>query len=229
MKKKFIFIILCTTLFSEIYVHAQDWPNFERYRAANSQLGAPKSHETRVVFLGNSITDFWINAFPDFFSSHNYIDRGISGQTSPQMLVRFRADVIDLHPKVVVIEAGTNDIAGNTGPSTLGMIEDNFTSMCELAKANHIRVVLSSVLPVFDYPWHKGLQPAEKIITLNQWIKQYAAKHGFVYLDYFTPFVDERNGFKSQYTIDGVHPNKAGYEVMMPLAEKAIKLALHQK
>jgi lysophospholipase L1-like esterase len=230
MKKIFILtLLLFGSLFSEIYVHAQDWANLERYRATNSQLEAPKPHEKRVVFIGSSIIEHWAKMFPDFFTSHDYFDRGISGQTTPQILLRFRSDVIDLHPKVVVILTGTNDIAGNTGPSTLGMIEANFASMCELAKFHHIHVVLSSVLPAYDYPWHKGLQPAEKIIALNQWIKQYAAKHGFAYLDYFSPFVDERNGFKSEYTSDGVHPNKAGYEIMMPLAEKTISKALHRK
>jgi len=229
MKKIYLFVVICGLIFSGVRVHAQDWPNLGRYHSENSKLGMPKPHETRVVFLGNSITDIWMNAFPEFFSSNNYIDRGISGQTSPQMLVRFRADVIDLHPKVVVILAGTNDLAGNTGPSTLKMIEDNISSMCDLARVHQIHVVLCSVLPVYDYPWHKGLHPASKIIMLNQWIKQYALKNGFVYLDYYTPLVDQRNGFNPQYTSDGVHPNKAGYLVMMPLAKKAIEKALKQE
>ncbi len=229
MKMKLSMGLLYCFLSLGLFVHAQDWANLNRYRAANDSMGALKPNETRVVFMGNSITEGWGKMFPDFFASHDYIDRGISGQTSPQMLLRFRADVIALHPKVVVIMAGTNDIAGNTGPSTLGMIEDNIASMCELAKAHHIRVVMSSVLPVYDYPWHKGLQPAEKIIALNKWIKAYTKKNGLVYLDYFSRVVDGRNGFKSEYTIDGVHPNKAGYEIMMPMVEHAIAEALHQK
>jgi lysophospholipase L1-like esterase len=217
-------------LLSSSSLQAQDWANLTRYSAENDSIGALKPNETRVVFMGNSITDGWIKMCPDFFSTHDYLDRGISGQTTPQMLLRFRADVIDLQPKVVVILAGTNDIAGNTGPSTLKMIEDNLASMCELAKANNIHVVLSSVLPVYDYPWHKGLQPSGKIIALNEWIKAYTKKNGLVYLDYFSHVVDNRNGFRSEYTIDGVHPNKAGYEIMMPLAEKAIAEALrHHK
>lgn len=229
MKKIYLFTVLCGLIFSVVRVQAQDWPNLGRYHAENNKLGMPKPHETRVVFLGNSITDSWMNAFPVFFSSNHYISRGISGQTSPQMLVRFRADVIHLHPKVVVILAGTNDIAGNTGPSTLKMIEDNISSMCDLATVHHIHVVLSSVLPVYDYPWRKGLHPASKIMMLNRWIKQYARKHGFVYLDYFTPLVDKRNGLNPKYTSDGVHPNKAGYEIMMPMVKKAIEKALKQE
>ncbi|MBB3188657.1 SGNH/GDSL hydrolase family protein [Microbacter margulisiae] len=229
MKIKYVFLIPIFILFLGETLHGQDWANLTRYRTENSALGALKPHDTRVVFMGNSITDLWIKAYPDFFAEHGYLDRGISGQTTPQMLLRFRADVIDLHPKVVVILAGTNDIAGNTGPSTLGMIEDNIASMCELAKIHHIKVVLSSLLPVYDYPWHKGLHPDKKIIALNQWIKQYATSNKFVYLDYFSALVDHKDGFKSQYTIDGVHPNKAGYKIMMPLAEKAILKALSQR
>lgn len=226
---KLIIGLLCSFLASRLFVHAQDWANLNRYHAANDSIEALKLHDTRVVFMGNSITENWGKMCPDFFTSHDYIDRGISGQTSPQMLLRFRPDVIALHPKVVVIMAGTNDIAGNTGPSTLGMIENNIASMCDLAKVHHIRVVLSSVLPAYDFPWRKGLQPAEKIIALNKWIKAYSEKKGLVYLDYFSRVVDHRNGFQSDLTIDGVHPNKAGYEVMMPMVEKAIDEALHQK
>jgi lysophospholipase L1-like esterase len=142
------------------------------------------------------------------------------------MLVRFRPDVIHLKPAVVVILAGINDIAGNTGPSSLEMIEDNLSSMAELAMANRIRVVLSSVLPAYDFPWRPGLQPAEKVVQLNAWIKEYAANHGCVYLDYFTPMADEKNALKADYTYDGVHPNLAGYKIMEPLVEEAIQKAL---
>jgi lysophospholipase L1-like esterase len=179
--------------------------------------------------MGNSITDAWINNFPEYFSENNYIDRGISGQTTPQMLVRFRADVINLKPVAVTILAGTNDIAGNTGPSTLEMIADNIYSMTELARANGIKVILSSVLPAYAYPWRPGVEPAEKIAQLNEMIKAYANSHGIVYLDYYTSMVDERKGLKKEYSEDGVHPNKAGYQVMMELCSKAITKALKQK
>jgi len=206
-----------------------DWSNLQRYRGANAQLSAPVKNENRVVFLGNSITDGWARYFPTMFPGKPYIGRGIGGQTTPQMLVRFRQDVIDLKPKVVVILAGTNDIAGNTGPSTLEMIENNLASMAELAKANGIRVVLSSVLPVYDYPWRPGLEPAPKIIALNKWMKDYAEQHGAVYLDYHSAMADERGGMRSELASDGVHPNEAGYRIMAPLAERAIAEALRKR
>jgi lysophospholipase L1-like esterase len=205
-----------------------DWANLERYRRANDSLPPPAPGERRVVFMGNSITDSWASYFPQMFPGKPYVGRGISGQTTPQMLVRFRQDVIALNPAVVVILAGTNDIAGNTGPSTLEMIEDNLMSMTELARANGIRVVLSSVLPVYDYPWRQGLQPAAKIVALNAWMKSYAARVGVVYLDYHSEMADERQGLKAELTRDGVHPTEAGYRVMAPLAEKAIAEALRQ-
>ena len=207
---------------------AQDWPNLQRYRQANDSLRAPPANERRVVFMGNSITDSWAKFFPQMFPGKPYVGRGISGQTTPQMLLRFRQDVIALKPAVVVILAGTNDIAGNTGPSTLEMIEDNLMSMTELARANGIRVVLSSVLPVFDYPWKRGLEPAPKIVALNAWIKSYAARVGAVYLDYHSAMADERQGLRADLTTDGVHPNEAGYRIMAPLAERAIAQALLQ-
>jgi lysophospholipase L1-like esterase len=163
------------------------------------------------------------------FPGKPYVGRGIGGQTTPQLLVRFRQDVIALRPKVVVILAGTNDIAGNTGPSTLEMIEDNLASMAELAKANGIRVVLSSVLPAYDYPWRPGLEPAPKIAALNAWMKRYAATHGAVYLDYHSAMADERQGLPRELSEDGVHPNEAGYRVMAPLAERAIAEALGRR
>ena len=206
-----------------------DWPNLNRYRNANSKIGLPQKGEKRVVFMGNSITDFWIVSDSAFFSGKSYLDRGISGQTTPQMLLRFRQDVISLQPEVVVILAGINDIAGNTGPSTLEMIEDNFSSMVEIAHANGIKVVLSSVLPAYDFPWHPGMEPAEKVVKLNSWIKSYAESHNCVYLDYFTSMSDEKHALKSDLSTDGVHPNKAGYKVMEPLAEIAIQKALKLK
>lgn len=205
---------------------AQDWPELNRFKEENNEIELPKTNEDRVVFMGNSITEGWGNHYPAYFENTNYINRGIGGQTTPQMLLRFRQDVLKLYPKVVVILAGTNDIAGNTGPATLEMIEDNLYSMAELAKAHNIEVVLCAVLPVFDYPWQTGLEPAEKIVELNRRIKNYANTHGFIYADYFTPMVDERNGLKAEYTEDGVHPTRAGYEVMAPISEEAITQAL---
>jgi lysophospholipase L1-like esterase len=205
----------------------QDWPALGRYRADNAKVEAPAAGEDRVVFMGDSITDGWGRGRGKFFPGKPYINRGISGQTTPQMLIRFRPDVIALQPKVVVILAGTNDIAGNTGPSTLEMIEDNLVSMAELAKANGIKVVLSSVMPVCDYirPQTER-RPPEKIIALNTWMKTFAEKNGFVYLDYYTPMLDDKGMLKKDLTFDGLHPNDAGYEVMGPLAEKAISQAL---
>jgi lysophospholipase L1-like esterase len=203
-----------------------DWANLARFRSDNEKIGLPETGEKRVVFMGNSITEGWSKADPGFFAGKPYVNRGISGQTTPQMLVRFRPDVISLKPEVVVILAGINDIAGNTGTSTLEMIEGNIASMIDLAKANHIRVVISSVLPAYDFPWRPGLQPAEKVVQLNNWIKNYADANGCVYLDYFTPMADERHALKSELTYDGVHPNLAGYKLMEPLVESAIRKAL---
>jgi len=223
-----LFYIILTLIFMEQSLLAQnnDWPNFERYKEDNLKLGLPKADENRVVFMGNSITQGWGEVDSDFFVGKPYINRGISGQTTPQMLVRFRPDVVNLKPKVVVILAGTNDIAGNTGPSTLEMIEDNIASMVEIAKVNDIKVVLCSVLPAFDYPWKPGLEPAQKIVDLNKWIMDYADKNEIIYIDYFTPMADERNWLKKEYSEDGVHPNLAGYKLMEPILEKAIEETL---
>jgi lysophospholipase L1-like esterase len=225
---KLTLVMILASILSEV-TYSQDWANLSRYRDENTKLGLPKSGEKRVVFMGNSITEGWGNLNPDFFKGKPYVNRGISGQTTPQMLIRFRPDVINLKPAVVVILAGTNDIAGNTGPSTLEMIADNIYSMAELAKVNGIRVVISSVIPAFDYPWKPGLEPAEKIAALNELLKTYAKKNGIVYLDYFSAMADDRKGLKAELTYDGVHPNEAGYKVMGPLAEKAIAEALFQK
>jgi acyl-CoA thioesterase I len=205
-----------------------DWANLARYRDANAALGAPAPGEARVVFMGNSITDAWAKSFPAMFAGKPYVGRGISGQTTPQMLVRFRQDVVALKPAVVVILAGTNDIAGNAGPSTLEMIEDNLQSMTEIAKANGIRVVLSSVLPAYDFPWRRGIEPAPKVVALNAWLKCYAAQAGAVYLDYYTKLVDARGGLSPEMASDGVHPTEAGYRIMAPLAEAAIQEALRR-
>jgi lysophospholipase L1-like esterase len=204
-----------------------DWPNLARYHDANATLAPAASSENRVVFMGDSITDAWGRQHGQFFPGKPYVNRGISGQTTPQMLIRFRPDVIALKPKVVVFLAGTNDIAGNTGPMTLEAIEDNLASMAELAQANNIKVVLGSVLPVCDYikPQTERRPPA-KVIALNAWIKDYAAKNGFIYLDYYSAMLDDKELFRKELTYDGLHPNDAGYEVMEPLAEKAIAAAL---
>ena len=199
-----------------------DWPNLAKYRDSNAVLAAPRPGENRVVFMGNSITEGWKNFFP----GKPYLNRGISGQTTPQMLVRFRQDVIALRPSVVVILAGTNDIAGNTGPSTVEMIEDNLASMADLARIHGIRVVLCSVLPVYDYPWKPGLAPAPKIVALNAWMKHYADSTGSVYVDYHSAMRDERQGMRADLASDGVHPNEAGYQIMVPLVERGIAEAL---
>lgn len=211
-----------------------DWPNLARYREANARL-APGKGEARVVFMGDSITDGWDNeGRGGFFPGRPYVNRGIDGQTTPQMLVRFRPDVIALQPKVVVILAGTNDIAGNTGLVPLSAVEDNLASMAELAKANDIRVVLASVLPVDDGDRDaQGLpltrtrcRPPSQIAELNQWLRQYASAHGHVYLDYAGPLADEQGMLKADLADDGLHPNAKGYAVMTPLAEKAVATAL---
>jgi lysophospholipase L1-like esterase len=207
-----------------------DWPQLGRYRADNATL-APVAGEQRVVFYGDSITDSW-GRRPDtgeFFPEKPYVNRGISGQTTPQMVVRFRQDVIDLHPVAVVILAGTNDIAGNTGPMTPQMTEDNFRSMIDLAKANGIRVIVASILPVADYPWKPGLAPAPKIRTLNDWLKGYCVNHSVTYLDYYSAMVGQDGGMKPGISFDGVHPNAQGYAIMAPLAQAAVDKTLGGK
>jgi lysophospholipase L1-like esterase len=215
-----------------------DWPNVARYAEANAVGGTPARLELRVVFMGDSITDAWVSPeYGGFFPGKPYIDRGISGQTTPQMLIRFRPDVIALHPKVVVILAGTNDIAGNTGPMTLGQIEGNLASMAELAKANKIHVVLASVLPVSNYGHDRQgnpqdtrvNRPPEKILELNAWIKKYAAENGHTYLDYFAAMVDKQGLLQRDLSEDGLHPNAKGYALMSPLAEQAIRTALKKR
>lgn len=223
--KKF-FLALVFMMSGILLAEAQDWANLERFRGENEKLGPAKTCEDRVVFMGNSITQGWKERVPEFFEGRPYINRGISGQTTPQMLLRFRQDVLKLWPKVVVILAGTNDIAGNTGPSTLEMIEDNIHSMTELAQAHGIQVVLCSVLPAYDYSWRPGMEPASKIVELNKRIKKYADTHGVVYCDFFSAMADERNGLPENLSGDGVHPNKEGYAIMGPLVENAIARAL---
>lgn len=218
-----IYYILILTLFMGGKIQAQDWANLKKYQNQNATLQPIKPGQKRTVFMGDSITEFWSVTSSKFFADKPYVNRGISGQTTPQMLIRFRPDVIALQPSLVVIMAGVNDIAGNTGPSTLEMITDNIFSMAELAKAHNIKVILCSVLPAYDFPWRTGSFPAEKIVMLNTMIKKYADANEILYLDYYSAMVDERKGLKADYADDGVHPNKAGYEVMEPLVEKAIK------
>jgi lysophospholipase L1-like esterase len=204
----------------------KDWAYLNRYRAENSALGGPVKDEHRVVFMGDSITEGWVRLAPDFFQGRAYLDRGISGQTTPQVLVRFRQDVINLHPSVVVILAGTNDIAENTGPSTPEMIQDNLASMVELAKTNGIQVVLASITPADDFWWNPGTKPAGKIAAMNRWIKDYATKHQLVYLDYYSALADENGAIRREFSEDRVHPNAASYRVMGDLADKAVAAAL---
>jgi lysophospholipase L1-like esterase len=202
-----------------------DFGELARYREANAALKQPGPGENRVVFFGDSITDGW--HLDEYFPGKPYINRGIGGQTTPQMLIRFRQDVIELHPKVVIILAGTNDIAGNTGPMRLEDIEADYASMADIARANNIRVVFSSVLPVHNYTpqsvnMYARRSPA-KILELNRWLKTYVAEHsGWIYLDYFSAMVDDNGLLKRDLAEDGLHPNSAGYKIMAPLAEAAI-------
>ena len=205
---------------------SQDWPNLREYQGANAALPDPLPGEQRVVFLGNSITIGWLHTVPEYFEGKPYFNRGIGGQTTPQMLLRFRQDVIDLKPRVVLILAGTNDIAGNTGPMTLDQILNNLKSMAELALANGIEPVMCSVLPAQDYPWRPGLRPDEKIPRLNAMIRAFSKEQGLVYLDYFSALANDKNGLDIALAADGVHPTRQGYELMAPLAEEAIRKAL---
>jgi len=213
---------------SRIAIFTDDYGELKRYREANPALGAPKAGEKRVVFFGDSITDMW--KLDDSFPGKAYVNRGIGGQTTPQMLVRFRQDVIDLEPKVVVILAGTNDIAGNTGPMLNGDIEANYASFAELARAHGIRVVFSSVLPVHNYTERSKDMFAERsparILELNTWLKDYCTRNNIVYLDYFSAMVDDKGMLKKDLADDGLHPNAAGYKTMAPLAEAAIQKAM---
>jgi lysophospholipase L1-like esterase len=204
-----------------------DFGGLARFKEADVNLGAPAAGEGRVVFMGDSITAGW--KLEESFPGKPYVNRGISGQTSPQMLVRFRQDVIDLKPKVVVLLAGTNDVAGNTGPMTREQSEGNIASMADLAKANGIRVVLCSVLPAFDFSWAPGLEPAPKIAELNKWIKEFAAHEGYVYVDFYSAMKDERGGLPAALSRDGVHPLPAGYAIMSPLVEAGIEKALKSR
>ncbi len=224
-----LFLAMCLTL-PAVGDQSQDWANLGRYSSENSKLSPPAPGENRVVFMGDSITDAWGRSYGKFFPGKPYVNRGISGQTTPQMLIRFRPDVIDLKPKVVLILAGTNDIAGNTGPMTLEQTEGNLASMAQLAQANGIRLVLASVTPVCDcFTSQTVRRPPGKILELNRWIKEYCQRNGAVYLDYYSAMADEQGFLRKALTHDGLHPNAAGYEVMGPLAEQAIKEALSKQ
>ena len=225
--------LLIVILFTSFIAFAQDktktdWPDLKKYQMENATIAPPAKGEKRVVFMGDSITEFWKTADGDFFHDNNYIDRGIKGQTTSQMLARFHQDVIALHPAVVVILAGTNDIAQNEGPVPMKDIYAKIVAMAQLAQENHIKVVLCSVLPVYDFPWNHGIQPAEKVVQLNNMISAYCMKQNVPYVDYYTKMVDDRKGLRSIYTYDGVHPLKAGYKIMEPLVKNAIKKTLHE-
>jgi lysophospholipase L1-like esterase len=215
------------------YVWAQqpdllDWPNLARYRAENKALPPPAPDEKRVVFFGDSITDAWGRsvAAGEFFPGKPYVNRGISGQTTPQMLVRFQQDVVHLRPAAVVILAGTNDIAGNTGPTTQRMIEDNYTSMANIATQNGIKVIFASITPAAAYPWKPGINPVQRIQGLNKWLQDFCSSNGYVYLDYSSSMADTNGGMLPGLSSDGVHPTAKGYAVMAPLADHAIAQAL---
>jgi len=216
---------------SRIDVWMNDFGELGRYREANTALGSPAPGEKRVVFMGDSITDGW--NLSEYFPAKPYVNRGIGGQTTPQMLIRFRPDVIDLHPRLVVILAGTNDIGGNTGPMRLEDIENNIASMAELARVHDIGVILASVLPVHNYTPEAELRlirrPPAKIPDLNRWLKDYCTKNHCLYLDYFSAMVNEKGMLRKELAQDGLHPNDEGYKVMAPLAEKAIEKALAER
>jgi lysophospholipase L1-like esterase len=203
-----------------------DWPNLTRYRTEDEAIPPPGTGEQRVVFLGDSITDRWGRKVGTFFPGKGYINRGISGQTTPQMLLRFQQDVVHLHPTVLVLLAGTNDIARNTGPSSPAMIEDNFRSMAAIAKDNGIRLVIGSILPAARYRWRPGVNGVADIREVNRWLKTFCAENNFVFVDYYTAMADDAGGMKPGLSSDQVHPTEAGYEIMAPLAEQGIAQAL---
>jgi lysophospholipase L1-like esterase len=218
---------------SRIAIYTDDFGQLARYRDADAALAPPAANENRVVFLGDSITDYWKLA--DYFPGKPYIviNRGVDGQTTPEMLVRFRQDVIDLHPKVLVVLAGTNDIAGVTGHTRNEDIEANYASMAELARLHGIRVVFASLLPVHNYTEDAKesftLRPRERILAINRWLKNYCEQNGLVYLDYFSALIDDKGMLRRDLSDDGLHPNVAGYKIMAPLADKAIANALTSK
>jgi len=214
--------------FKQMKAQLADWADFARYRKANAELPPPDPQHPRVVFMGDSITDIWgrVKGTGKFFPGKPYINRGISGQTTEQMLLRFRQDVIDLHPAVVLILAGTNDVAGNTGPETDRMIQNDFRSMAQLARANHIKVVIASIPPAADFWWRPSVDPIHRIRVMNAWLRQFCKRHGYVYVDYYDAMAQPDGAMKTGLTFDGVHPNAKGFAVMAPLAEQGIAEAL---
>ncbi len=224
------FVFIVCTLTSQVilsnYVNAQMMINLNKYKEENSSLGLPKQGENRIVFMGNSITEDWKSLSPYFFLDNNYVNRGIGGETSTQMLLRFRSDVINLKPSAVVILAGINDIAENQGPISIPDIARNIFFMSQLASENNIKVILCSVLPAYDFPWRPGLNPKDKVISLNDLIQKHSQENSFEYVDYFSSMVDERKGLIKEYGNDEVHPNLEGYKVMESIIQKSINKVL---
>lgn len=218
-KTIFLFVVL---FFCSGKGIAQDWANLSKYKSENEKMISSNENHNSVVSMGDSITEMWSVLSPDFFNGKAYINRGISGQTTPQMLVRFRADIINLKPELVVIMAGTNDIAGNTGPSTIEMIADNIFSMLEIAKVNKIKAILCSTLPASKFSWNLNAEPTEKIVLLNTLLKKYSKTNKIPYVDYYSKMVDSNKGLNSDYSKDGVHPNVKGYQIMNSMIEEVI-------
>ena len=228
MKNVFFMYILTSLVILSNYVNAQMMINLNKYKEENSSLGLPKQGENRIVFMGNSITEDWKSLSPNFFLDNNYVNRGIGGETSTQMLLRFRSDVINLKPSAVVILAGINDIAENQGPISIPDIARNIFFMSQLASENNIKVILCSVLPAYDFPWRPGLNPKDKVISLNDLIQKHAQENSFEYVDYFSSMVDERKGLIKEYGNDEVHPNLEGYRVMESIIQKSINKVLNK-
>ena len=219
--KKLLLLLTISCISSSVL--AQDWANLERFKKENSTIMQEQKKAQRVVFMGNSITEGWSNFDPDFFNENQYINRGIGGQTTPQMLLRFRQDVVDIKANTVVILAGINDIAENTGPITLNQILGNIISMCELADQNNIRVILCSVLPANNFPWQPKINPTQKVNELNKMILEYANSKSITYVDYYSKMVDEQQGLIPSYGYDPVHPNLEGYVVMKHILSEVLK------
>ena len=228
MKNVFFIYILTSLVILSNYVNAQMMINLNKYKEENSSLGLPKQGENRIVFMGNSITEDWKSLSPNFFLDNNYVNRGIGGETSTQMLLRFRSDVINLKPSAVVILAGINDIAENQGPISIPDIARNIFFMSQLASENNIKVILCSVLTAYDFPWRPGLNPKDKVISLNDLIQKHAQEKSFEYVDYFSSMVDERKGLIKEYGNDEVHPNLEGYRVMESIIQKSINKVLNK-
>ena len=228
MKNVFFMYILTSLAILSNHVNAKMMINLNKYKEENSSLGLPKQGENRIVFMGNSITEDWKSLSPNFFLDNNYVNRGIGGETSSQMLLRFRSDVINLKPSAVVILAGINDIAENQGPISIPDIARNIFFMSQLASENNIKVILCSVLPAYDFPWRPGLNPKDKVISLNDLIQKHAQEKSFEYVDYFSSMVDERKGLIKEYGNDEVHPNLEGYRVMESIIQKSINKVLNK-